>query len=382
MNIVKYFKKEGELEAEAIAVLIGTIIGAGVLGIPYVIAQSGFLLGTLMIIFLGFAVLMTNLFIGEIVLRTKGTHQLTGYAEKYLGKNGKKLMTITMILGSYGALIAYIIGEGEALAAIFTGPPLLFSLAFFAIMSFILFIGLKMIKRIELLLSLIILLIIIVISLVSLKQINLANLATFNLSKVFLPYGVILFAFLGAAAVPEMRVVLEKKKHLMKKSIILGSIIPLIAYFIFSAITIGVTGINTTEIATIGLGEILGQNMILFGNLFAIFAMATSFLTLGLALKWMFHYDYKLNKTIAWALTCIIPLTLFLIGIKSFINTIGFTGAIAGGLEGVLIILMFTKARKKGDREPEYHLNRNLFIAILLGLIYIGGIVYTIYNLI
>ncbi len=381
MNLKNFFKKE-EIEAEAIAVLVGTIIGAGVLGIPYVIAQSGFLLGTLMIIFLGFAVLMINLFIGEITLRTKGTHQLTGYAEKYLGKNGKRLMTITMILGTYGALIAYIIGEGETLAAIFNGSPFLFSLMFFAIMSFIVFIGLKMIKKIELILSLIVLTIIIIISLVSFNQINLANLATINFSKIFLPYGVILFAFLGAAAIPEMKVVLQKKKKDLKKAIIIGSLIPLIAYFIFAAITIGVTGTQTTEIATIGLGKVLGQNMVLFGNIFAIFAMATSFLTLGLALKWMFHYDYNLNKTLAWALTCIIPLTAFLLGIKSFIKTIGITGAIAGGLEGLLIIGMFMKARRKGDRKPEYQLKRNLFIAILLGLVFIGGIIYTIYNLI
>ena len=381
MNLKKFFHKE-EVEAEAIAVLVGTIIGAGVLGIPYTIAQSGFLLGTIMIIFLGFAVLMTNLFIGEVTLRTKGTHQLTGYAEKYLGKNGKKLMTFTMIFGTFGALIAYIIGEGEALAAIFGGEPLLFSLFFFAIMAFIVFIGLNMIKKIELILSLIVLTIIIIISLASSNQINLANLATMNLSKFFMPFGVILFAFLGAAAIPEMKVVLQNRKKDIKKAIIIGSLIPLIAYFIFAAITVGVTGINTTEIATIGLGEVLGQNMVLFGNIFAIFAMATSFLTLALALKWMFHYDYHLNKTLSWALTCLIPLTLFLVGIKSFIKTIGITGAIAGGLEGTLIISMFMVARKKGDRKPEYQLKRNLFIAILLGLVYIGGIVYTIYNLI
>ncbi len=381
MNLRKFFHKE-EVEAEAIAVLIGTIIGAGVLGIPYVIAQSGFLLGSIMIVFLGFAVLMTNLFIGEVALRTKGIHQLTGYAEKYLGKNGKRLMTFTMVFGTFGALIAYTIGEGETLSAIFGGSPFMFSLLFFAIMSFIVFIGLNMIKKIELFLSLIVLTIIIIISLVSFNQINLANLATFNLSKWLAPYGVILFAFLGAAAIPEMKVVLQKRKKDMKKCIIIGSIIPLVAYFIFAAITVGVTGLNTTEIATIGLGNVLGQNMILFGNLFAIFAMATSFLTLSLALKWMFHYDYNLNKTLSWAITCLIPLTLFLLGIKSFIKTIGVTGAIAGGLEGVLIVGMFLKARKKGDRKPEYQLKRNLFIPILLGLVFIGGIIYTVYNLI
>ncbi len=70
---------------KAIATLIGTIIGAGVLGLPYVISQAGFNLGLILILIIGLAVLYMNLFYGEVVLRTKTAHQLAGYAEKYLG---------------------------------------------------------------------------------------------------------------------------------------------------------------------------------------------------------------------------------------------------------------------------------------------------------
>lgn len=384
MSFLKYFKKEGMLEAEGISILTGTIIGAGVLGIPYVVSKSGFLVGALMILFLGFAIIMSNLFLGEVVLRTQGNHQLTGYAQKYLGKYGKRLMFFTMVFGNYGALLAYIIGEGSALSAIFGGSSLMFSLFFFAIVSFVVFVGLKIIKRIEVFFSLTVIAIIAFLCLISFKNMHLANLFTGPVSNldIFLPYGTILFAFLGAVAIPEMKEVLTRDRKIMKKCIIIGSLIPVTAYFIFTAIVVGITGLRTTEIATIGLGQILGTNMVLFGNLFAIFSMGTSFLTLGLALKEMFQFDYKINKNLSWALTCLIPLVLFLLGIKSFIKVIGTTGAIAGGIEGCLILAMFMAARKHGDRKPEYQLKRNLFIIILLGLVYIGGIIYTIYNLI
>ena len=68
----------------AIATLVGTIIGAGVLGIPYVISQAGFITGLVNLVILGVAVLLLYLFVGEVVLRTRGNHQLTGYAEIYL----------------------------------------------------------------------------------------------------------------------------------------------------------------------------------------------------------------------------------------------------------------------------------------------------------
>src|SRR3989344_4169379 len=106
---------------QAIATLTGMIIGAGVLGIPYVVAKAGILLGIIDIVAIGLVVLSMHLFLGEVVLRTPGNHQLTGYAEIYLGKRGKALMMISALIGMYGALLAYIMGEGEALAAIFGG---------------------------------------------------------------------------------------------------------------------------------------------------------------------------------------------------------------------------------------------------------------------
>src|SRR3989338_8875922 len=114
------FKKRGFLETGflsrhktllASATLVGTIVGAGILAIPYVVAQSGFLVGFIITIVLGLSFLLLNLMTGEIILRTKKQHQLTGYAEKYLGSWGKRLMMFSMVFGTYGALTAYLIGE-------------------------------------------------------------------------------------------------------------------------------------------------------------------------------------------------------------------------------------------------------------------------------
>jgi len=55
---------------EAIALLVGTIIGAGIFGIPYVIAQAGFLTGLITLGVLGTAVIILYLYLGEVILRT------------------------------------------------------------------------------------------------------------------------------------------------------------------------------------------------------------------------------------------------------------------------------------------------------------------------
>jgi tyrosine-specific transport protein len=368
----------------ASALLCGTVIGAGVLGIPYVIAKAGFLTGLLTILILGTAILFLNLFLGEVILRTPGNHQIPGYAEKYLGKWGKRIMLLSMFAGIYGALIAYLIGEGTALSAIFGLNPMIFSLIFFVISAIIVFIGLKAITKSELIFSTIVLLLVLAISLFAIfsGSFDVEKLSTFNPVNLLIPYGVILFAFVGAAAIPEMKECLCRDRKNLKKSILIGSAVPILFYIIFAFATVGVTGINTTEVATIGLGESLGQSIIIFGNLFAIFAMFTSFLTLALAMKEIYMYDYKIKPFLAWALTVFVPLIIFLIGAKSFIKVIGLTGAFAGGIDGILIVLMFWRARKIGERQPEYKLGKKHLIGILLILIFIMGIINQIFELI
>jgi amino acid permease len=70
----------------ATALIITTVIGAGVFGIPYTVAKSGFGYGVLNLVVIGFFVTMMTLYMGEVVLRTKETRQFSGLAEKYMGK--------------------------------------------------------------------------------------------------------------------------------------------------------------------------------------------------------------------------------------------------------------------------------------------------------
>ena len=365
----------------AIATLIGCTIGAGILGIPFVISKSGFLIGMIDIILIGLAILVLNLYVGEITLRTKGNHQLPGYAQRYLGKTGKKILMFTMVFAIYGALVAYMIGSGKVLSSIFGFfNPFYFSLIYLVLMFILIYFGLRAIGNSELILGMIMLAIAVVIIgfSISSSSFQTSNLAYYDITKAILPYGVILFAFLGSVAVPEMKEILTKERKLLKKSIIIGTLSSLVIYVLFALAIVGVTGINTTDVATLGLGNVLGLKMILFGNIFALFTMSTSFLVLGLALKEMFHFDYKLNKRISWVITCIIPLGLFLGGVKNFIVTLAVVGAVAGGIQSILIILMHRNARKYGNRKPEFSFKNFLPLNITLILLFVFGIIFEI----
>jgi amino acid permease len=164
-----------KLLLEASSTLVGFTIGAGILGLPYVVAHAGFLTGLLNLVVIGCAVLMMNLMLGEAVLRTKEHHQLTGYANLYLGKIGKYLMMICMILGMYGPLIAYILKEGEFFSAllspIFGGTPFIYSLLFAVFGTVMIFLGLQIIEKSEVIMVLLIISLILLIKLFTIPNI-------------------------------------------------------------------------------------------------------------------------------------------------------------------------------------------------------------------
>lgn len=369
---------------EAISTLIGFTIGAGILGIPFVVAKAGFLTGILNIITLGILILILNLYIGEISLRTRGNHQLTGYAKIYLGKAGNLLMTASFMIFSYGALIAYIIKTGEFLNVILNpligGSAILYSILFFTISFIIIHKGIKIIEKSEVSMVILILIIIIVLSIIAIPHIKTNNLSNFNINNFFVPYGIVLFAFLATAAVPEINEELGKNKKELKKIIIIGTLIPLMVYVLFALVIVGMTGTNTSDGSIMGLGQILGHKILILGSTLGILTMATSFIAVAFAVSEMYRFDYGLKKRNASNLACIAPLIISLLIINSniknaFFKVLDVAGSFGGSLAGILIVMIWWKSKTVGKRKPEYSLKKNIILPLILISMFILGIV-------
>jgi len=122
----------------------------------------------------------------------------------------------------------------------------------------------------------------------------------------------------------------------------------------------------------------LGEGIIILGAILGLLAVITSYFVIGLYLKKVFWYDYKINKTLSWFLVCFIPLIGFLLGLREFIPIVGFLGVIFGAIEGTVLVLTYLKAKKSGDREPEYSLNIPSVIIYSLIVLFILGFIYQI----
>jgi len=367
----------------SVALLLGTTIGAGIFGIPYVISRSGIIPGFFYFLILGIVILLIHLFFGEIVLRTQEKHRLPGYAKKYLGNWGEALAAFSTIFGSILVLLAYIILGGNFLRILLSPffPPagelssFHFSLIFALFLAFFIFKGIKLVARAEFFTNLTFFLIIFLIFCLSLPKLNFQNFNLFDFQNIFLPYGVILFALTGWSAIPEMAEVLKNRKERkkFKKAIVGSTIIAISLYLLFALSVIGVSGENTSADTFSGLFSYLDKKIILLGVLAGVITITDSFLIIGLYLKNTLIYDYKFQKTPAFLLAWATPLILFLLGFRQFIDVIGFAGIFIGTIEGIIIVLIFKKAKLLGDREPEYSLNVPSFLPYTLMLIFILG---------
>ncbi|MEM1535193.1 MAG: aromatic amino acid transport family protein [Candidatus Pacearchaeota archaeon] len=376
-NARKKKKTKGKRLAllEAIATITGTAIGAGFLGIPYVFSKSGFFIGLAHLILLCLFVMLTNLCFGELILRTKAIHQLPGYISYYLGKPARLIMHFAMAFGIYGAIIAYLIGEGQVLSFIFTGSTassIYFSIAFFALIALLCYYGISMLEKGETAVMFIVITISLVLAIAFLPKFNFQNISSFSKSPVdwFLPYGVVLFSYLCFSALPEVEQEIKGNEKVLKKAIIFGMAIPFFIYFIFTLAIVGFAGKATPEIATIALGKI--------PSLLAVFTMFTACFALTNAIRDMYELDLKIRHFYAWLLATFLPFLLFLLialfKLAGFVKIIGITGAISGGLTGILILLAHSRA-KLGDRKPEYSIKLSLPLRAALIIVFILGMI-------
>ncbi len=368
---------------QGVALIVSGTIGAGVLGLPYAVSRAGALIGFVYIVVLGLIMMILNLMLGQLVSVQPTPLQLTGLAQKYLGRWGGFLMTAIVYTMLFGVLLVYLIGEGETLSVLFGGPSEYWTIGFFVLGAILISSGMRTVKRVESVLVVGVLAVVFMIILVSFPHVNTAHLVSYNFSELLFPYGVILFAFHSTTSMPEAYTLLKHRNGAYKRSIIYAGIIAILVYAAFALLSVGVMGMATPEIATTGLGEFIGYRAFIFGNVFAMLAMGMSFLITSMSLQDSLSWDYGMSKWIATLIVCVIPFILFYVGLRSFVAVIDIVGGVLVSCELFLIILMYWRAHRAGefDGKATFPLHQlGLFIIPVLLALAVGA-VYSVWKL-
>jgi len=311
-------------KSEALAILVGTQIGAGVLGLPYAASKVGLIPAMAVL----FGVMLLMLGTAFIVLRfsaNMGGAQMSTIAQRVLGKSGGWLMYISIFIMSFGALLAYISGMGSVFASLFGISSTLGALIFWVLASIIVYHGLEASGKTELIMSYIMLALFMGVTIMLAPHASLKNGLYTDLSGIFSITGVAIFALGCHTIIPDVYKGLGSYDE-TKKVLVLAFLIPTAIYAVFMAAFLLVFGRNTPQIATQGLQLLYGRLGNIVGNLIPLLAITTSYIGIALAQQSNSEEFVKLKKPIAWALTVIPPAALYFGGVKNFADVLAFAG--------------------------------------------------------
>ena len=341
-----------------IFMLAGMIIGAGMFAIPFSFAHAGFWLGTAELVFLGIAVVLVHLSYTNVVIGTPEMHRLPGYAGLYLGSWARVLASGSMIISAIGTLLVYLLlgsrfaGEAMRIGGLVSFSSGTQSLDLFIILvimvlgAAITYFPIRGEAIINGILTAFLIGFIGFLVYLLFPSIHPSAIGGWEWKNGFVPYGILLFALWGGVVIPDVATFFSKNPFQTRTAVIAGSVLPIIVYFLFSLAVVGVSGDLTSQEALAGLVGSVKEEVILLGALIGFLAVFTSLIALQKTFQAMLELDLGVGRLVAWAGASIVPFLLYLFGFTDFIAVIVIVGAVAIGID-VLLILALHYAMKK-----------------------------------
>jgi len=395
------------------SLLAGTIIGAGVFALPFVFEKAGIVTGLFYLGLFSACFVFIHLMYADLILKTEGgknLHRFPGYAKIYLGSWGFWSAILTTIIGMLFVLTVYLILSVSFVNLI---KPIGLDISdasklliFWLLGSAAIFLGIRRLAFSEFLITGGIIVIILIIFGYGLGHFGkIISVPIFNLQNIFLPYGAVLFALSGRVAIPAVVSYFQKIKpgseisagsaksgtkmqsaeillpgrrplDYLKKSIVLGTLLPALVYLLF---VFGIWGLSEiiSEDAVSGLvGQIPKEILALIG-VFGLISLWSSYIVIGLDIKNSLKFDLKFPKILAGLAVVVLPPLIYFWGFQSFLTLVSLIGGIFIALEGIFIVLMWLRARKMKSEEVIFKKLNPLIIYALI-MIFIGGIIYEI----
>ena len=348
---------------EAVMLVVGATIGSGVLGLAYASRKAGWPVLLTWLLAAGFLSVASMLYVAETALRTRRPLQLSGLAEKYVGKAGSWLIFFSVGATSFCSLIAYITGCGKILST-FLGlhleeASLLFSIGATAVV----WLGLKVTGAAEKFLGLgMILMLVLLVGASFLRaRVPLDEILYAHWTWGIPVFNIAVFCYAVQYIVPELARGFRDRPEKLVPAILGGTGISfLILSLVPLAVFLMLPGKEITEVASLSWGRALENPLFyLLVNFFAFCAMLTSFWAIAESfltncierLGFRSERDIR-SRALCLAFIVIPPIFLASSGLVGFVSAIFSAGTFGGIIMSVLPVFMLRSARKKGDQEP------------------------------
>ncbi|KAI4967656.1 tyrosine-specific transport protein-like isoform X1 [Hordeum vulgare subsp. vulgare] len=343
----------------SIFLVAGTTVGAGILAIPAVTQEAGFLASAVTCIFCWAYMVITGLLVAEVNVNTmcelgSGGVSLVSMAKRTLGTVGVRTACFSYLFIHYALLVAYVARSSEILTNSL-GIPLwesatLFSLAFGGLCYFG---SQRVIGAVNGFLVFSIITSFTALVVVASGNIQWSSLLETNFAAAPQSIPIIALSFVYQNVVPVLCTNLEGDLSKVRKAIVLGTAIPLALFLIWDAVILGtIPGFAESGAVTDPLQQLRSSNGTVgpIVEAFSFLAIGTSYIGFVLGLSDFIADLLKLpsgqNKPLTYLVTLFPPLVLSLLDPEIFFKALDFAGTY-----GVLVLFgVFPAAMSWSER--------------------------------
>lgn len=334
----------------AILLIVGTSIGGGMLALPVATAEVGFANSILYLVLCWLIMTAGALLVLEVNLRLPAGSNMISMAQSTLGLPGQIIAWFTYLFLLYTLLAAYISGGSDVLHGLLQNaqlnlPEAATALIFTALFSLIVYNGIQSVDYVNRGLMFFKLGIYALLVLIISPHVHIHRLIGGTATAISGTLMILITSFGFASIVPSLRDYLQSDLRLLRRVIILGSLVPLVCYLVWDATimgtiqaegNLGLQSLAHSDHATSGLTNALSQavhsNLIsgCFG-LFTSVCMVTAFLGVSLGLFDFLADGLKLKKQghqgrLALILTFLPPLIVVLWRPGIYLNALSYAG--------------------------------------------------------
>jgi amino acid permease len=349
---------------EAISLMVGAGVGAGIMAVPYLTERVGFI-GLAFILPVAWAASsLIHLMLAEVLFRTGRDLQIVELMRLYLlrGRRGRWLLwtVFTFLSIAFLAnLAAYVSGTGEILANLLGINRRISELFVYGISAGVVFFGLKAVGIAERFgaLALIGLVVAIGVGAFSLPFNALPGLSGSPAEWLAL-YGMVMYALWTFYSVPQVVKGLGPDHRGAARAILVGLGINGALTGFVALIALGVST-NVTEVAIIGISQRMGSWAGIAGSLFIMAALVTSYWSVSLALADILRERTGISGRLAWLFATLPSLLILWVGAWQFLEYLRLAAGATAIVVALITIPMYWQAKQTGPvRDPGWTLGQ------------------------
>ena len=356
----------------------GTTVGAGMLGMPLITSQAGFIPAVAITVIVWAVMLMTGLLLLEVCLQVPGSSNILSLAQHFFGKTGRTWVGALFAFLYYALLTAYFDAGTHLISSVFSCPFFISLMSFSLLFGVIVANGFHWINKVNTALTLAMVASYSLLLVWGGSSVDTVRLSHAQLSASFFATPVLFSAFGFHNIIPSLVGEVGKNKKLLRLSIVLGTMLALVIFLLWQWLIIGSIPQDVLQKTlaqgmpvTMALQAIVAKTgVFLTGQCFAFFALTTSLLGVSFSMldflsEALASYKIQLNRIALTVLTFSIPILCVLWDPTLFDKALGIAGGFGEAILNGFIPIVFFLLYKRRRVEEKLSAFQKITVAVL-----------------